>query len=141
MRTVRDDEGTEYVLLKQSSESSLLRNAETGEQTHLPNESFEAVEGESPLSTTARRVPTAVRTLLSAVRDDRSLGLLLDIEDRGPMPVRTLMASYDLCESDFHGIVTEFRAAGLLEETTISGERGYQTTELGSEALAVLTAE
>ena len=139
MRTVRDDDGRVYVLLKQSSESSRLRDPETGEEVHRPNDSLTVLDGESPLETTARRVPESVRTILSATRGDRSLGLLLDIEDRGPLAVRTLLDAYDLCESDLHGMLTEFRAAGLLEEATVAGERGYRTTETASEGLALLT--
>lgn len=139
MRTVRDEEGNRYVLLKQSSESSLVRDAETGERHHHPNDELTPVSGVSPLETAASRVSPAVRTLLSAVRDDRSLGLLVDLNDRGPLPVRTLLDAYDLCESDLHGLLTEFRVAGLLEEATVAGERGYRTTDTASEALAEIS--
>lgn len=138
MRTVRDDDGERYVLLKQSGESSLVRDPETGERRHLPNESLSSVEGESPLSTTAGLVSEPVRTLVTAVPSDRALGLLLDLDDRGPLAVRTLLSTTDLCESDLHGLVAEFRAAGLLEETTVAGERGYETTETASDALTAI---
>lgn len=138
MRTVRDEAGDRYVLLKRSGESSLVRDPETGERRHLPNDSLSTVEGEPPLSTTAARVSEPLRTLLTAVPDDRALGLLIDLDDRGPLAVRTLLATTDLCESDLHGLLAEFRAAGLLEETTVAGERGYGTTERANEALSVL---
>lgn len=139
MRTVRDSEGTRYLLLKQSDESSLVRDPATGERRHLPNEDLTPVEGASALETAAERVPDSVRTVLSAVRDDRALGLLVELDDRGPTAVRTLLSVTDLCESDLHGIVAEFRAAGLLTETTVAGERGYRTTETASEALSTLS--
>jgi hypothetical protein len=138
MRTVRDAEGDRYLLLKQSGESSLVRDPATGETRHLPNEALEPVDGESPLATAAGRVPQSVRTLLSAVRDDRSLGLLVTLLDRGPTPVRTLLAVTDLCESDLHGTLAEFRAAGLVEERSVAGERGYAATETAERALALV---
>lgn len=140
MRTVSDEDGSRYLLLKESGESSLVRDPETGEQRHLPNERLTPVEGASPLETAARRVPDPVRTLVSATRDDRALGLLVDIDERGPVAVRTLLSRTDLCESDLHGMVAEFRAAGLLEEATVAGERGYRTTETATEALGLLSA-
>jgi hypothetical protein len=138
MRTVRDGDGTHYVLLKESGESSLVRNPETGEQQHVPNADLEPVEGESPLVTVASGVPEPVRRVLTAVRDERALGLLLEIEARGPVGVRTLLDSYDLCESDLHGLLAEFRAAGLIEEASVAGERGYDATETATAGLAHL---
>jgi hypothetical protein len=141
MRTVRDDDGTHYLLLKQSGESSLVRDPATGEQRHLPNDEFEVVEGESPLKTAANAVPGQVRRVVTATHDERALGLLLEIDARGPVGVRTLLSAYDLCESDLHGLLAEFRAAGLLEETTTNGQRGYVTTAEASAALGVLRSE
>jgi len=88
--------------------------------------------------TAARGVPPSVRAVVTAARDDRSLGLLLDVDADGPLPVRTLLDRYDLCESDLHGLLAEFRAAGLLAEATVAGERGYETTETATDALARL---
>ena len=138
MRTVRDEAGTRYLLVKESAESSRVRDPATGEERHLPNEELEPVAGESPLATAARAVPEPTRRLLTAVRDERALGLLLEIGDRGPLDVRTLLGAYDLCESDLHGLLAEFRAAGVVEETDVAGERGYRTTEAGRETLALL---
>jgi hypothetical protein len=59
---------------------------------------------------------------------DRALGLLAEVRRRDPVSVRTLLDDYALCESDLHGILAEFRAAGLLAETRVAGERGYETT-------------
>jgi hypothetical protein len=141
MRTVRDTDGTRYILLKESGESSLVRDPATGEQRHLPNDDIETVEGESPLETAAGSVPESVRRVLTAAHDDLALGLLLEIDSRGPVGVRTLLSAYDLCESDLHGLLAEFRAAGLLEETETNGQRGYVTTEAANDALALLRTD
>jgi len=138
MRSVRDDSGTRYLLLKQSGESSYVRNPKTGEERYVDNDELEPIEGESPLVTAASGVPEAVRTVMTAVRDDRSLGLLLEIDARSPVGVRTLLSATDLCESDLHGLLAEFQAAGLIEETTTAGERGYETTDAASGALSQL---
>jgi hypothetical protein len=127
MRTVRDGDGTRYLLLKESSDASLVRDPETGERRHLPNDELEAID-ESPLVTAAETVDEPTRRLLAAVRDDRALGLLLEIDANGPVGVRFLLDAYDLCESDLHGLLAEFRAAGLIVEERVNGERGYDTT-------------
>ncbi|WP_459190987.1 DUF7346 family protein [Halosimplex sp. J119] len=138
MRTVRDESGRRYLLLKESSDASRVRDPETGEERHVANDRLEPVEGESPLETASRAVPEPVRAVASAVHDDRSLGLLLEIDARSPVAVQTLMAAVDLCESDLHGLLTEFRAAGLIVETDVAGVRGYETTDLASSGLSAL---
>lgn len=140
MRTVRDESGRRYLLLKESSESSLVRDPETGDECHLANDRLERVAGESPLETASRAVTEPVRAVTSAVHDDRSLGLLLEIDARSPVDVRTLVSAVDLCESDLHGLLAEFRAAGLVVETDATGVRGYETTERAEDGLAVLRA-
>ncbi|MFU1780336.1 hypothetical protein ACM16X_03025 [Haloarcula japonica] len=138
MRTVRDDDGTRYLLLKESTESSLVRNPETGKQRHVPNADLEPVDGESALATAAGAVPEATRRILTAAHDDRALGLLVELDERGPLSVAELLSAYDLCESDLHGLLGEFRAAGLLDEATVHGQRGYDTTDTASDGLAHL---
>ncbi|MFC7142461.1 hypothetical protein ACFQMA_21810 [Halosimplex aquaticum] len=140
MRTVRDESGRRYLLLKQSSDSSRVRDPETGEERHVANDRLEPVDGESPLETASRAVPEPVRAVVGAVHDDRSLGLLLEIDARSPVDVRTLMGAVDLCESDLHGLLSEFRAAGLIAETDVAGVRGYETTERGRAGLSALVA-
>jgi hypothetical protein len=66
--------------------------------------------------------------------------LLCDLVDRGPTAVRTMLSAYDRCESDLHGALAEFRAAGLLDETTVAGERGYEPTDEAVAAVAHLRA-
>lgn len=139
MRTVRDEEGRRYLLLKRSGESSLVRDPTTGAEQYLPNDRLDPVE-ESPLSAVAHAVPEPTRRILSAVHDDRSLGLLLEL-DYEPRSVRSLLDATDLCESDLLGLLSEFRAAGLLAEADVAGERGYRTTEIASEGLASLRVD
>jgi hypothetical protein len=135
MRTVETADGRRYLLVKESSDASLVRDPQTGAERYLENDAFEAVSGDSPLVTAASGVPESVRRVLSATHDDRSLGLLVELVDRGPVAVVDLLGSYDLCESDFLGLLTEFRAAGLARETTVHGERGYEATELAREGV------
>ena len=134
-QTVRDGDGNQYLLLKRSSESSLVRDPATGERRHLPNDSLELVEDEEPLSTYASTVPADVRGVLSAVRNDTALGLLLAIDASGPVGVRTLLDETTLCESDLHGVLGELQAGGLIEETMVAGIRGYQLTNDGNATL------
>ena len=136
MRAVEHD-GERYLLLKQSGESSLVRDPETGEERYLPNDELTAT-GDSPLAVAARAVPEPRRRLLTAVHSERTLGALLELDDRGPLSVREILGRYDLCESDVHGTFGELRAAGLVEEVDVGGERGYATTDLAAEALDAL---
>ncbi|MFD1512288.1 DUF7346 family protein [Halomarina rubra] len=138
MQTVRDDDGRRYLLLKRSSESSLVRDPETGTERYLPNDRLTPTgDDDSALTLAARAVPAPVRRVLTACRDDRALGLLLELDRRGPLPARALV-DYDLCESDVVGLVSEFRAAGLVVKADATGERGYDLTDDAREALAVL---
>lgn len=134
-RVVRDEEGNRYVLEKRSAESSRVRDPETGERRHLPNADLEPVEGVSPLRVVAGGLPAATRTLVTAVPDERALGLVVELDARGPTRVRTLLDVTDLCEGDLHGLLAALVAGDLLAETTVAGERGYETTDLASEAL------
>ncbi|MFB6073503.1 MAG: hypothetical protein ABEJ89_00665 [Haloarculaceae archaeon] len=139
MRTVRDaNDDRRYLLLESAGESSLVRDPETGERRRLPSDRLESVPDDPPLATAAAAVPEPVRRVLTAVHDDRSLGLLLEIDARSPVDVPALAAAADLCESDLNGLVGEFRAAGLIEATEVAGVRGYETTAVASEGLAAL---
>ena len=140
MRTVRGPDGERYVLVKRSEESSRVRDPRTGEERHVANDALDPAGGESPLAAAASGVSSPVRRALTAVHDERSLGLLIEIADRGPLSVERLMGAYELCESDLHGLLAEFRAAGLLEEARVGGERGYDATETAREAVAALRA-
>ncbi|MHC3438757.1 DUF7346 family protein [Natrialbaceae archaeon A-gly3] len=129
MRTVRDEEGTRYLLLKRSSSASLVRNPVTGETRYLENERLTAEDDVSDLETIAAAVDDPVRRLLVSVHDEETLGLLIDLSERGPTAARTLLDRYDFCESDLHGRLAECVAAGLLEEADVYGERGYRVTD------------
>lgn len=134
-RVVRDGEGHRYILEKESGESSRVRDPATGERLHLPNNDIEPVEGVSPLAVAAETLSTEGVTLVTAVPDERALGLLVELDRRGPTAVRTLLDVTDLCESDLHGLLAVLQATGLLAEVTVAGERGYETTETTSAAL------
>ncbi|AEN05053.1 hypothetical protein [Halolamina sp.] len=140
MRTVESDEGKRYLLLKESSDASLVRDPDTGEERYVDAARLGEPEGDSPLTVAASGVAEPVRRLVTAVHDERSLGLVMELADRGPVPVVDLLAAYDLCESDFHGLLTELRAAGLVREETVAGERGYDATTLAREAVDALRA-
>ena len=138
MRTVRDNSGNTYLLLKRSSDGWLVRDPETGAESYRQAADLEILNGESPLEVTAQAIAEPVRTLLTAVRTERSLGMLIDLERDGPLAVRTMLDRYELCESDLHGHLAEFRAAGLIEEQRVAGERGYATTDCASDAFGTL---
>jgi hypothetical protein len=123
------------VLLKESSESSRVRDPETGEETFRPNDDLDPVGGESGFETLARGVPEPARRLLGACHEDWQVGLLVSLADDGPRPVRQLLGESAACESDFLGAVTELRAAGVLAETTVAGERAYELTEAGRDGV------
>jgi hypothetical protein len=141
MRIVRDESGQTYLLVKESSDSCKVRNPETGEESYRDRDELDPAEGESPLETAARAVPEPARRVLTATPDERALGLLVDLRERGPHSVRHLLDATDLCESDLLGLLTEFRAAGLVEETTVMGERGYVTTERANTGLRLLSSD
>ncbi|TYL40450.1 hypothetical protein CV102_02430 [Natronococcus pandeyae] len=140
MKSVQDDTGKRYVLLKRSDHASLVRDPETGNECYIQNDRLEAVTDESALETAARTVSAPVRTLLTAVHDEDGLGLLVELGERGPLGVRTMMDAYDCCESDLHGRLTVLTAAGLIAETNVGGERGYQLTDDGKTALEAIGA-
>ena len=138
MRTVQDQAGRHYLLVTESGDASRVRDPVTGEERFLPNDQLEAVRGESPLVTAAGGIPEPTRRVLTAVPNERALGLLVELVTRGPLPVVSLLDAYDLCESDLLGILSEFRAAGLVAEADVAGERGYDATDLAHEGVAHL---
>lgn len=139
MRTVRDASGERYLLVKESAEASLVRDPATGEERYVDADDLDPVEGESPLVTAADAVPETTRRLILAARDERALGLLVELDARGPLAVVDLLSAYDLCESDLHGLLTEFRAAGLVVERETGGRRGYALTDEARVALDGVT--
>lgn len=140
MQTVEDASGTRYLLLKRSGDSSLVRDPGTGEERYVENGELSAVD-RSALETAAEEVDAPVRRLLRGVHDDRTLGLLVVLDSRGPLAVRELLGIDALCESDAQGTLAELRAAGLIEEREVAGERGYGATESTKAALSSLRGE
>ena len=138
MRTVRDADGTAYLLLKRSSESSRVRDPETGEERYVPNAELEIIDDVSPLATAAGAVAEPLRRLIRAVHDDETLGLLIELVDRGPLAAVTVLDAYDLCESDLHGRLTELQVAGLVDATEVDGRQGYTATDRSEAAIAAL---
>jgi hypothetical protein len=134
VQTVEDDEGRRLVVVKRSAESWLVRDPGTGAERYVDPGSLVAVDA-SPLATAARALDDDARRLVLAARDDRALGLLCHLDAAGPVPVVALLDDTDLCESDLHGLLAEFRAAGLVEETRVDGRRGYGLTDAGRAAL------
>jgi len=138
MQTVQDDDGNRYLRIKRSADSSLVRDPATGETRYVDNDRLSTLDGQSPLVAAVEGIPDPVRTALTATRDDRSLGLLVELVDRESVAVRTLLADYDLCESDLHGLLAEFQAAGLAREVDAPGGRGYEPTADAVTAVRVL---
>jgi len=91
-----------------------------------------------PSESTAADVPASVRRLLTATPDEGTLELLCTLVDRGPTPATTLLDVAPYCESDLHGRLAEFRAAGLVSETTVVGEPGYEPTPEAVDAVEYL---
>ncbi len=136
MRTVEHD-GDTYLLVKRSADASFVRDPETGETRYLPTDELTA-SGDPPLAVAARRVPASTRRLLTAVHSEAALGLLVELDRRGPLAVRAVLGDTELCESDLHGLVGELRAAGLVAEADVDGERGYRLTDVARAGLAGL---
>ncbi|WP_436343260.1 DUF7346 family protein [Natronorubrum sp. FCH18a] len=141
MKTVQDDTGKRYLLLKRSEHASLVRDPQNGNECYVQNDRLEDLDSESALETAARSVSDPVKTLLTSVHDEATLGLLVELEERGPLGVRTVLDAYDFCESDLHGRLTVLTAAGLLEETEVAGERGYRITEPCVRALETIRVD
>jgi len=121
MQVVTDGDAY-YLLHRALGAECRLRRLLTGETTTLPCESL---------------APARVEAALAAVGDDledqavgsnKAAALLLELALGGPASARELLDRFDVCESDLHGAVSELRAAGLLEQTSVYGERGYRVT-------------
>lgn len=138
MRTVEAEDGRRYLLVKESNDAWLVRDPATGEERYLPADKLDDVPGDSPLAVAATGIPESVRRVVAAAHDDRSLGLLVELADRGPLPAVDIMGTYDRCESDLLGLLSEFRAAGLVREARVHDERGYDATDVTREAVRAL---
>ncbi len=135
MQTVEDSAGRRLLVVKRAAESWLVRDPATGEERYVDPEAVDPVAGASPLTTAAGALDDDARRLVLAARDSRALGLLCHLAADGPVAVRALLGETDLCESDLHGLLAEFRAAGLVAERTVDSRRGYALTGRGADAL------
>lgn len=135
MRTVEDADGNPLVVRKASDDALLVRDPRTGDERYVERVAVTERDDADALETAATAVPPATRRALSAIPDDATLGLLVELVDRDAVAVRDLLADYELCESDLHGRLAEFRAAGLLTETQVAGEPGYAPTALARDAV------
>lgn len=137
MRTVETPDGERHLLLSTTDGTARIRDPETGAERSVDADSVDPVT-DSPLSVAAGGVPEPVRRALTAVHDERTLGVLVTLVDAGPTAVVDLLSYSGLCESDFNGLFGELRAAGLVTESEIAGERGYEATETAEEAVELL---
>lgn len=138
MKTVRDDRGNHYLLLKESDEASLVRDPHTGNECYVGNDRLEPVEGVSTMETMARRLSKQIRSLVACVHDDDTLGLVMYLAERGPVSATTLIESTTRCESDLNGQLSTLRAAGIVEATTVGSEPGYRLTDAGATGVEAL---
>lgn len=140
MKTVEDDTGRRYVVTKEASESSRVLDVATGDERYVENDRLTTLDTRAPLETVAETLPPAARTLITAIHDDRSLGLLIYLDTQSPVSVRTILEQTTFCESDVHGRLGEFHAAGLVDETTVGGERAYTATDTTRDVLEALNS-
>jgi hypothetical protein len=123
VRPVHDPTGDRLLVLREVGDERLTVDPLTGERRRLPAAALTPADG------------AGLGADVDAVRDARTLTLLVELEARGPLAVVELLA-FDLCESDLNGLTAELRAAGLIAERDAGGRRGYGLTEAGRAALA-----
>lgn len=119
MRVVTDGD-CHYILQRVVGEDCHVRTLPSGETTTQPAASLSPTD-----------IEAALETVDDSLADERvgsnaAAGLLLELVVDGPASARGLLDRFDVCESDLHGAASELRAAGLLEPTTVHGQRGYQ---------------
>jgi hypothetical protein len=138
VQPVRDADGNRLLLRKESGDSALVYDPESGEERHVERSTLTPLE-EPPLEATARAaIGDEVRQLLLAIPNERALGLLVTLADRGPQSVRTMMTETTFCESDLSGLLASLAAAGVIEESDVAGERGYAITPTARRSLEAL---
>lgn len=137
MRVVEDRDGRRLVVVSESRSAVRVRDPASGQEEYLPRDVVTPV-GPSSLEHAAGAVAAPVRRVIRGVHSDRMLGVLVVLHARGPMGVRSLLEASSFCESDFHGVLGELRAAGLIVQETVSGEPGYGLTEEGEAGIEAL---
>ena len=139
MRTVKDSHGTRYELVKRSGEASLVRNIESGAKSYIPNTELTPIVDEGGLTDLAETtIAPSARHLITGVHSMRALGLLVLINHRGSVGVRELLDRTTYCERDLFRVLHDLDAGGLLEETTVDGERGYRVSNTCTDALELV---
>ncbi len=108
MRTAVDADGRRYVILKESGESTLVADPNSGDRRYLPNERLDVVDDESV---------------------EPAEALLARIAEDGPVRVRQILETTTLCESDLHGLLANLEAGGAIREVEVDGERGYELAD------------
>jgi hypothetical protein len=134
MRAVRGPEGRRLVLESDGGDAARVYDPATGDRDSIPHDALEPIE-DAPLAVVAERVDDPLRALVTAIPDERALGLLVFVADNGPTPVRTLLDRTTYCESDLHGLLVHLTAAGLLDERRADDGRTYTITDTASMAL------
>lgn len=137
-RTVEDPDGNRYVLEEHEEPESRVFDPASGTRQQLPTDDLTPVDEPPQLAAMARSLGPGSVFRFDGVHDERSLGLVLELERRGPSAVRTLLDMTTLCESDLHGYLGELQAGGLIREETVHGERGYALTETAMSRLSEL---
>jgi|AntRauTorcE11898_2_1112593.scaffolds.fasta_scaffold33982_2 hypothetical protein len=130
MRVVTDG-NCHYVLQRIVDDDCHVRTLPSGETTTMPTASLSPADTDAALG-------TVDDNLVDDVGSNAAAGLLLELVVDGPTSARGLLDRFDVCESDLHGTVAELRAAGLIEPTTVYGERGYRAIIDGSQRLESL---
>jgi hypothetical protein len=126
MRVVTDGDRY-YILQRVFGDDCHVRTLPSGETTTMLAASLSPAD-----------IEAALETVDDGLADERvgsnaAAGLLLELVVDGPASARGLLDRFDVCESDLHGTVAELRAAGLLEPTTVHGQRGYRAIIDGSQ--------
>ncbi len=130
MRLVSDGEQY-YVLQRSNGEVCRLRDLSEGTTTARPCSDLTPI---SPAEFVEAR-DADIDVSGPREQSERAVALAAELAVAGPTSARALLDRFDACESDIHGATTELRAAGLIEPTTVHGERGYRATEQVSDAL------
>jgi hypothetical protein len=136
MRPVADEDGRPCLLLLTTDDGSDVRDLETGQRRAVPTDSLSVLEADPLVAVAAGDDDDPVPEPLASAPPGLARGILLELYLGGPRPVRTLLGETSLCESDLHGVVADLRAAGLVREFRVDGERGYGLTEAADEALS-----
>ena len=126
MVIIEDRAGTSYVLLKRSTEASLVRNLETGSIQYLPTSAFARVTTDDR---TADSKVALATNFQHRIPNAAAHELITMLYDTGPSSVRVLLNETTLCERDFFAVTRELVLGDVLEPTDIAGEQGYALTD------------